>query len=390
MSSKRKQEPSVFYVERPAPKKSKGPKKQALNYEPGYDERAHTREETPKIQHPAGGVGQERRGADHPPEKRAPSAAHKGDAQAHRAEASQKAPETAGFDDVKKEPEDEGARGGQAARVYEAPAAEEAAQQGAAQDEAGKEGGGAAAGRKGAKAPLSDERKAQLEAARIRANEVRKEKCELRRYLKDRAVQEERASIDALKREREQASAAKEKKAQAAWYHDPEKIPEPLPKKQGPKHLTPQPEPPAGFAHKTLEDTALLPPVVKVPESLKKYISVQEQKPADEPTPKQPDVPKPPAPKLEDEGSDEEEKAIRKKRRQLEKKRLEREEAEMDAAMQQHVRKPAAPAPMASMPPPARGGGPTQNDEANDLLYKAHMNRVRRAMLMESIFGGVQ
>lgn len=387
MPQKRPQEPAVFYVERPAPPKKN---KKSLNYEPSDDKRTHTGEKAPKKQHTAARVGPLGGSKDHSPEKRAPPAKDQADPEAARREASSPPPETSSFHDTKKEPQNEGSSGGKAAGTHAAPAHEEAPEQGPAEDETGQAGSGKTEGRKRPKAPLSDERKAQLEAARVRATEVRKERAEIRR--KERQLKED--SFLQTKRDIEATERSRDRKQQSAWYSLPEKIPDPLPKKQPARYVSPeyQGELPK-MEYKTTEDTAAFPPVVELPGSLKRY--ADSAKPEGPAVPSAP-VPVPPKPSPEkhhkralDSGydSEEEEKSIRKKRRQLERKRLEREEAEMDSTLQERSARPMVQEHPRQVVPPS---GYMADNEKDDVLYKNQLNKVKRAMLMESIFGGLK
>lgn len=387
-------DPAVFYVEKPLPV-SKKQRTSVRSDESDHHQAVQRGKKTPTYRSAASGLGQKRGGGDCTSESRVPSVVDQAPEKDYREGSPQASPSPPGTDGPAKNIKDQGNRGRQGPGTYEEGSGTEAAQQSAPEVEGGTEGSGAGAGGKRNKAPLSEERKAQLEAARQRAVQVRKENAAVRkqeRQLKQRADEEKRQ--EARRKQLEQEKAEQRK----TLYRDSDVVPAPLPKKQPAKYVSPDYDGPrpAPVDVKDSEEEAFPPKVVELPEKFKKYGPVDS--PVRAPPPEKPVTPPldmlasgvPEATERKEvnkggrfvpdpEDSDEaEERYLRKKRRELEKKRMLREEMEIDKAMMP---------PPVSRPhvPPVPAPGPKS---APDPIYKEHMERVKRAMLMDAIFGG--
>ena len=389
-SNKGSEQP-VFYIEKPL---KKGPGRPPKKYEPDDDKPTRSRKTTPKDTAATAGVGQKRRSPDHPSEQGAPPPQDKTDTTAGRTETPQTHAPPSDKHDPAQESQVNGDSQGKAPEPHQQGSDKEAGQQGGASDGQGQTGGKEHEEGEGRQAPVLDERAQKLEAARQRATEVRKEKAAARRAAKDAERQAQEHTVRENKQKQEKLakvfppapSSGKEIPPPVAPV-DNGIIPAPLPQKPPPKYLSGGEQPPH-LDVKTVKDTAFPVPETETLPPLKRSKRSEDKKTEPEtgeaaPTARAMDV--------DEDDDDGLERYLKKKRRELEKKRLLREEMELDRAFEQQMNNkavltgPAAPPAPAPAPRPRPRHDPPAFQE--DPYYRQQMAQLKRAMLMESIFG---
>lgn len=214
----------VFYVEKP----SKALKK----YGASNDKHSVSGQKATKNKSATGGVGRESGGVHDTPEPRTSPAEHKGTGETPTGEDGKRSIQTEKVGKGEAYQSDGGTGEGKNEMGYEQ-GSQEAGEQGHTGNEEGVRKGSGGKENKGVKAPLSEERKAQLEAARARANEVRKERGEIRKkekHMKDQVYEDKKRQLVQMQKQWELEQMNRKQM-------NTEFIPDTLPQKEEPRYV---------------------------------------------------------------------------------------------------------------------------------------------------------
>lgn len=361
------QRPAVFYVEQPVQNKKRKVDGDGNDKQP--DRRKKTN--TAKKSDTTGSTGQDSRDTNNPPQKRKPTSEAEEDSSAKSSKGGKKAAKTVDVPKGETQPEaDKPTHEVLAPENIPQGEAKDQAVQGPSQNETRSGEGEGPKGGEVQRAPISEQKKAQLEAARKRANEVRKEKMEER--------QKQKAMKDELYRKHmEEERIQREQREMAIKFPSKEKIPDVLPQKPPPKYVSdPENAPPIDkyTSPGDLDDVIKELPRIKMT------------------APKQ-DKPVPPPPvALRDDMEEGEPKPIKKKRVKLptyisDSSDEDDEDDYLDTIMKnrrvakllrkdKRMRRPSMP---------KRDGIDT--DMLQDAAYLQNLSKARRDMLMQAVFG---
>lgn len=221
----------VFFVEKALDRPTKKQKVDGSGDDKQPDSRKGTKATKKSVT--AGSTGQDSRNTDNPPKKRKSTSQAKEDGQVGSSKGGQKAAKTEHVTEREADTE-----AGKPASAKE-PSGQDVPQgvektedvQGPPQDETRDAEGTCTEGGKVQRAPLSDQRKAQLEAARKRANEVRKQKHEERQRQK-------KIKDELFQKYQDAKSAEAEAAVMRKMGTNTEKIPDVLPQPPPPKYVS--------------------------------------------------------------------------------------------------------------------------------------------------------
>lgn len=362
------QRPAVFYVEQPVQNK-----KRKVDGD-GHDKQSDRRKKTntAKKSDTTGSTRQNSGDTYNPPQKRKPASEAEEDPSAKSSKGGEKAAKTVDVPKGEAQPEAD-------KPTHEVPAPEDVHQgeakdqtvQGPSQDETRSGEGEGPKGGEVQRAPISEQKKAQLQAARKRANEVRKEKMEER--------QKQKAMKDELyKKHVEEEQIKREQREMAIKFPGKDKIPDVLPQKPPPKYVSdPESAPPIEkyMSPDDMDDVIKELPRIKVT------------------APKQ-DRPIPPPPvALRDDLQEEEPEPAKKKRVKLpnfvsyDSSDEDDEDDYLDTIMRnRRVAKLLRKDKRLRRPSVLKRDG-VDTDMLQDAAYLQNLSKARRDMLMQAVFG---